>query len=213
MLHPSSGTGCQTSFIKQKTLLLFSRSWNHIYFKLCDPLIPFPSSAPPCLPTPSPFSIFFVKHKEHVVFMHRVRLHSTKGHWHWKLTSHWIPHSPRRLCPFSNVYVCFHFSCVWRVRLVTRTVHCVTACDRRCWCRSNVSLYLHSWYYSWATGRLSLCKVHLCLQCWYSSWVTGIHCHSQRQLALNSSINRCTSHSCAQRFSTVSPHNTDWEKG
>ena len=34
MLHPPSGTGCQTSFTKQKTLLLFGGIWNHICFQL-----------------------------------------------------------------------------------------------------------------------------------------------------------------------------------
>ena len=41
---------CQTSFIKQKTLLLVGGSWNHICFQLCDPLIPLPSFPPSCLP-------------------------------------------------------------------------------------------------------------------------------------------------------------------
>ena len=50
MLHPPSGTGCQTTFTKQNTLLPFSGSWNHICFQLCDPLIPLPLFPPPCPP-------------------------------------------------------------------------------------------------------------------------------------------------------------------
>ena len=46
MLHPSSGTGCQTSFTKQKILLAFRGSWSHICVKLCDPLTPSPVSFP-----------------------------------------------------------------------------------------------------------------------------------------------------------------------
>ena len=42
MLHPPSGTGCQTSFTEKKTLLFFSSSWSHICFQLCDLLIPLP---------------------------------------------------------------------------------------------------------------------------------------------------------------------------
>ena len=52
MLHPSSGTGCKTSFTKQKTLLLFGGSWNHICFQRRNSLIPLHSSPPPTSSTP-----------------------------------------------------------------------------------------------------------------------------------------------------------------
>ena len=53
MQRPPSGTGCQTSFTKQKTLLLFGGSWNHICFLLYVLPPPLPSSGSPH-PPPSP---------------------------------------------------------------------------------------------------------------------------------------------------------------
>ena len=69
MLRPSAGTGCQTSFTKQKTLLLFGGSWNHICFQIVTSLssfphpvllllLPFPMSSSTYLPLP-PFLFLF----------------------------------------------------------------------------------------------------------------------------------------------------------
>ena len=57
MLHPPSGTCCQTSFIERNTLLLFGSAWNQICFQLYTPptfFFFYPTTLPPISSSPYP---------------------------------------------------------------------------------------------------------------------------------------------------------------
>lgn len=111
MLHQPSGTDCKTRFTQQKTLLLFSASWNCICLQLSDsplhllPLILFPTFSSPYnhLPPPPINFKLLCQAQQACGLLHGVGLHFTSGHQHWHFYLVLNVHTPVR--PGTSVFL------------------------------------------------------------------------------------------------------------
>ena len=119
MLHPPSGTGCQTTSTKQKTLPPFGGSWNHIFnfVILSSPhprLLPLIVNPPPPFPfppsLPSAMSMWFPAWIQNVFYKWTLTL--TLNLWGWQHVQSVTSGSN----PAKSMCDCFHSHCqagVW----------------------------------------------------------------------------------------------------